>query len=62
MHLTINGEPCEVDAATLLELVGPVPIGHALAVNGEVVPRTALGHRMLVEGDVIELVTAVAGG
>jgi sulfur carrier protein len=62
VHLTLNGAAHATDATTLLELVGPVPDGHAVAVNHEVVPRAEHGDRLLLEGDVVDVVTAVAGG
>jgi sulfur carrier protein len=62
VHLTFNGAGHDTDAATLLELVGPVPDGHAVAVNHEVVPRAEHGTRLLADGDVVDVVTAVAGG
>jgi sulfur carrier protein len=62
VHLTLNGAARDTDAVTLLDLVGPVPDGHAVAVNHEVVPRTEHGTRLLADGDVVDVVTAVAGG
>lgn len=62
MHLTLNGAAHVADATTLLELVGPLPDGHAVAVNHEVVPRAEHGTRLLADGDVVDVVTAVAGG
>lgn len=62
MHLTLNGAARDTDAVTLLDLVGPVPDGHAVAVNHEVVPRAEHGTRLLADGDVVDVVTAVAGG
>lgn len=62
MHLTLNGTDHVTDAATLLGLVGPVPDGHAVAINHEVVPRAEHGTRLLADGDVVDVVTAVAGG
>lgn len=62
MRLTLNGELLEVDDPTLADLVGPLPAGHAVAVNGEVVPRAAVVDRRLSDGDVVDVVTAVAGG
>jgi sulfur carrier protein len=64
--ITVNGEPLEF-SGSLADLVEHrhddrrCP-GVAVAVNREVVPRSAWeGHR-LVPGDEIELVTAVQGG
>ena len=62
MNLTINGATTESSAATVGELLGPLPPGYAVALNGEVVPRGEHGSRVLADGDVVEVVTAVAGG
>lgn len=62
MHLTLNGAAHDTGAVTLLELVGPVPDGHAVAVNHEVVPRAQHRTLLLADGDVVDVVTAVAGG
>lgn len=62
MRLTLNGVLLDADAATLDDLVGPLPSGHAVAVNHEVVPREEIARRPLADGDVVEVVTAVAGG
>lgn len=62
MHLTLNGVPLDVEVTTLADLVGPLPAGHAAAVNLEVVPRADHGRVVLADGDVVDVVTAVAGG
>jgi sulfur carrier protein len=62
VRLTLNGVPLDADVRTLLELLGPLPSGHAAVVNQEVVPRAEHASRLLADGDVVELVTAVAGG
>ena len=62
MRLTLNGVPLDADATTLLDLVGPLPRGEAVAVNHQVVPRAEHGRRRLCDGDVVEVVRAVAGG
>lgn len=62
MHLTLNGVALDVSTTTLRELVGPLPDGHAVAVNDEVVPRSACDTWQLADGDVVDVVTAVAGG
>jgi sulfur carrier protein len=36
--------------------------GIAIALNGEVVPRTEWDDRMLTDGDAVELLVAVQGG
>ena len=66
MRITHNGAPIETEAPTLesflTALLGPLPPGCAVAVNGEVVPRAGIADRALSDGDAIEVVTAVAGG
>ena len=66
MHLTVNGEGLELDAApTVAQLVQDRAPGHrrvAVAVNGDVVPRSAWDRTALAPGDAVELLVAVAGG
>jgi sulfur carrier protein len=66
MTITCNGEPIRTEARAiadlLLDRLGARPEGVAVAVNGEVVPRSAWPDRLLVDGDVVEVVTAVQGG
>lgn len=62
MRITHNGAPIETEAPTLGLLLGPLPPGCAVAVNGEVVPRAGIADHALRDGDAIEVVTAVAGG
>jgi sulfur carrier protein len=62
MKLTINGEPHEVDAAMLSDVVPPGSVGVAVAVNGSVVPRGIHDSHPLADGDVIDIVTATQGG
>jgi sulfur carrier protein len=68
MNIIVNGESRSVPAGcTVAGLVGSlstVPDGRgvAVAVGGEVVPRTAWRDTALDEGATVELVTAVQGG
>ena len=62
MHVTLNGEPVQTDAATLDGLLGPLADGTAVAVDGEVVPRAAVAGHLLTGGETVEVVRAVAGG
>ncbi|GAA3681618.1 sulfur carrier protein ThiS [Nocardioides ginsengisoli] len=66
MTITCNGEPVRTEARAVADLLherlGGRPDGVAVAVNGEVVPRSAWPDRLLADGDVVELVTAVQGG
>ena len=62
MRLTLNGVALDAEGRTVADLVGPLPDGHAVAVNQEVVPRSEHASHPLADGDVVEVVTAVAGG
>jgi len=62
MKLTINGEPHDLDAAVLSDVVPPGSVGVAVAVNGSVVPRGIRDSHALADGDVIDIVTATQGG
>jgi len=66
MNLTVNNEPVETTATTLLGLVeetlGELPgAGVAVAVDGDVVPRSEWD-RALAEGQTVDILTAVQGG
>ena len=62
MLITINGSVVETAAPTVSLLLGDLPPGHAVAVNGEVVPRSAHATHQVSDGDDVEVVEAVAGG
>jgi len=65
MQLTINGEPHEVRAATVFELLrelGLPPAATVVERNLEIVDHHAYGATVLTEGDVLELVRMVGGG
>jgi sulfur carrier protein len=66
VHITINGEPRQVDPATtvaaLLEVLGVPRQATAVEVNRQIVPRSQHAVRPLAEGDVVEIVTLVGGG
>ena len=65
-RISVNGEPRELPAASALAdvvaTVTPSPIGVAVAVNGEVVPRSTWPDTVVRDGDAVEVVTAVQGG
>lgn len=61
MRVTVNGEERVLPVGTCVRDLLPADPGHAVAVNGEVVPRTE-HERAVLEGDTIEIVTAVQGG
>ncbi|MEU6023892.1 sulfur carrier protein ThiS [Micromonospora sp. NBC_01739] len=66
MELTVNGVGQVVpDGATVAELVRQVTPQHrgvAVAVNGEVVPRTGWPATVLHGGDRVEVLSAAQGG
>ena len=62
MRITLNGSAVETAAPTVALLLGDLPAGHAVAVNREVVPRSAHPSHRIADGDEIEVVEAVAGG
>ncbi len=68
MKVELNGEATELpEGATVADAVAVVGArdesrGVAVAVSGEVVPRTQWGGRGLNAGDEIEVVRAVQGG
>jgi sulfur carrier protein len=63
---TVNGAPGRVDpGTTVADLVArwcPSPRGVAVAVDGEVVPRSTWGSTVVPVGAAVEIVTAAAGG
>lgn len=64
MNITLNGAATTTDAATVEALVAEVGApadGTAVAVDGEVVPRSQWG-RKLHDGAVADILTAVQGG
>ncbi|GAA4907647.1 sulfur carrier protein ThiS [Stackebrandtia albiflava] len=64
MRVELNGVPTDVDTETVAGLVGGLTSaerGVAVAVNGEVVPRSQW-HRALCTGDRVEVLTASQGG
>jgi len=66
--ITVNGTTTEGrDGATVEELlvalgVEPQARGIAVAVNGEVVPRSTWQDRRVADGDRVEALTAMQGG
>jgi len=66
MTVTVNGEPRDLAVGAtieaLVEVIGCGRRGVAVAVNSQVVPRSAWGGTSLVRGDHIEVLRAVQGG
>lgn len=68
MRLIVNGKPLEVEEnislLSLLERSGikVAPVGIAVAVNEEIVPKSKYAEYRLKEGDRVEIVNIVGGG
>jgi sulfur carrier protein len=66
MNLTVNGDPVELDdglsVAALVAERAPDHRRIAVAVNADVVPRSAWPTTALHDGDAVEVLVAVAGG
>ena len=66
MTVTVNGRamklPDSCDVAALVVEFTDARRGVAVAVNGEVVPRSAWAGTGLTEGDQVEVLTAAQGG
>lgn len=70
MELIINGESRRSTATTVEAVVrdlttngsGEIPGGIAVAINDEVVRRTAWAETTLAPGDRVDVLTAVQGG
>jgi len=66
IDVTVNDEPRRLDAgatvATVVELIGCGRRGVAVAVNEEVVPRSAWEITGLAPGDRVEVLRAAQGG
>jgi sulfur carrier protein len=67
MQLVVNAVASTVDdsitvADVVHQLAGPDPRGIAVALNGDVVPRSQWAGTRPVDGDQVEVLTAVQGG
>lgn len=68
MIIHVNGQPREVVPPVRLSDVldlpegAPTPRGVAVAVNGEVIPKSRYAGTQLTEGARVEIVKAVQGG
>ena len=66
MQVTLNGVPADLDeTATVAGLVATHGGGHrrvAVAVNGQVVPRSRWETTRLAAGDSVEVLVPTAGG
>lgn len=66
MKIVLNGEPVDVESETtvgeLVDRFGRGRSGIAVAVNGDVVPRTIWDSHGLDDGNDVEVLTAAQGG
>lgn len=66
MHITLNGNPRELDAESpipqLIATLNVKPEQVAIAINGQVVRRVDWPATTIREGDTVEVVRAVGGG
>ena len=65
MRVIVNGAARDVEVVSVEGLVDeltPARRGVAVAVNGEVVPRSAWPGAVLRDGDRVEVLTAAQGG
>jgi len=65
MEIVLNGEPRDVAASTVLELLQAQALGErrvAVEINGEIVPRSRHAEQRLAAGDRVEIVHALGGG
>jgi len=66
MIVMVNGEPREVPeeatVASLVEELSAPPRGVAVAIDGEVVPRSRWAATSLPDGARVEVVAAIQGG
>ncbi len=68
VRVLVNGRECALaEGATLAELLadyglGATARGIAVAIDGEVVPRSLWAQRQLRDGEHVEIVRAVQGG
>ena len=64
--VTVNGQTRHLASgttvATMVRELCPSPRGVAVAVNGEVVPKSTWELTEVAPGDAVEIVTAAAGG
>jgi sulfur carrier protein len=66
MIITLNGTRCDIEDGTTVAVLITEQTGSgrgtAVAVDGEVVPRSVWDRTALLEGQTVEMVTAVQGG
>jgi sulfur carrier protein len=64
--ITVNGKPREIEREmalpSFLDTLGVNPKLVAVAINGEVIPKSAYAGARVREGDTLEVVRMVGGG
>ena len=66
MSVRVNGDISDIDVGSTVEAVvdavAPSPRGIAVAINGEIVPRSSWTATTVVDGDEVEVLGAAQGG
>lgn len=66
MTVVVNGDPSVLESgitvAAVVDAVAPSPKGIAVAINGEIVPRSRWTESLVVDGDEVEVLGAAQGG
>jgi sulfur carrier protein len=69
VNLTVNGKPREINSANselglhaFLDSFGVNPRLVAIAINGDVIPKSSYATAVVREGDSVEIVRMVGGG
>lgn len=65
MQITLNGEPKNISATTIAELLAEIsapPRGIAVERNGEIIPKSLHDDTALNDNDVVEIVSFIGGG
>ncbi|MDA8101460.1 MAG: sulfur carrier protein ThiS [Nitrospiraceae bacterium] len=64
--ITVNGKPAQVEEGSTLvglaETLGLPDRGVAVALDGEIVPRSQWAVTLITEGSAVEVVSIAAGG
>ncbi|MCF1427838.1 MAG: sulfur carrier protein ThiS [Shewanella sp.] len=66
MLIQVNDRQVELpngsDIAAVFEVLQLAPLGHALAINGQVLPKSQWQHTRLNAGDELAVFQVIAGG
>ncbi len=68
MRIKVNGEICEIEKPVnileLIEIFGVKfrPVGLAVAVNEDIIPKAKYQEIIIQEGDSVEIIELVGGG